>query len=122
MGVSIKNLGNYLKSSITRNSADALKTFNSLNIKPTSNYKLNQTNSSANSTQINETTMNSQTAVKARQSASLTHRHSNPGSSYSNASTNPSSFKSRMNGNYQQSAASTIANDASALPRIRINS
>ncbi len=111
VGVSIKNIGNYLKSTISRNNnnPENLKSFNSLNIK---------TNSS-NNTKANSSTTNGvlTDSNKVKNSANLQHRHSNPGGSTIHTSSGLASAKSRA---MQQNPLSD--NPANALPRIRINS
>ena len=102
VGVSIKNIGNYIKTSVSRNNPEGLKSFNSLNIKTTSNLK--NPNPSANIY-----------SDKARKSATLVHRHSNPSSSLSN--NHSSNHHVNSKGRTLQPNA-----EANALPRIRVQS
>jgi hypothetical protein len=113
VGVSIKNIGNYLKSSISRANPENLKSFNSLNIK--TNPKTNSSTATSNGNGI-LTDSN-----KVRNSANLQHRHSNPtGTSHvTHPHSAVSSAKSRV---LQQNSNSLSDNPANALPRIRINS
>ncbi len=102
VGVSIKNIGNYIKTSVSRNNPEGLKSFNSLNIKTASNLK----------------TPNPSTNIysdKGRKSATLVHRHSNPSSSLSN--THSSNHHVNSKSRTLQSNA-----EANALPRIRVQS
>ncbi len=134
VGVSIKNIGNYLKSSITRtsNAETNLKSFNSLNIKTKSSTTTTASNgnnsgsSAAGNTTNGMSTSNSNgvltESTKVKNSANLQHRHSNPtGGTVHLTSTNVSSAKSRV----LQANSNSISdnnNPANALPRIRINS
>lgn len=110
VGVSIKNIGNYLKTSVSRNNPEGLKSFNSLNIKTTtSNLKNNP------STNIY--------SEKGRKSATLVHRHSNPSSSLSTAHHGSSMTNHHVNSKTRgMQQNSTAITEASALPRIRVNS
>ncbi len=107
-------MGTYLKTSITRNSAEALKTFNSLNIKPSSTSNYTGNNKIGN---LSSSTMQSETngnATKARQqSTSLAHRHSNPGSSYSTMSSSNNQHQ-QYSSNHHQNHQHQMANGSSS--------
>lgn len=134
VGVSIKNIGTYLKSSLGRSISGStegnLKNFNNLNLKQSSqNYKINTSPSSQVAMHQNGNN------ADRRHSTTLIHRHSNPAGSLTNLSS--SIAASNTNGTAaatlrrhqttvlssspsSTSAATTAATDA-ALPRIKIN-
>lgn len=131
MGVSIKNIGTYMKSAMTTstNPESTLKSFNSLNIKPSSGYKSNfsspvSTTTATGTANANANNQTTDSASKPRQASNLVHRHSNPISSYSTSS-NPNSAMSMTVSNAAKSRAlqqtPNSLNDSAALPRIRIN-
>jgi hypothetical protein len=114
VGVSIKNIGNYLKTSLSRNTPDsALKALNNLNIKTNSspvpsNYK-------------------NEKGLKRNLNSSLMHRHSNPTQGTYTPTERMSSTNhhhhhhhssQRKNGSIQQ-----VTNNIpeKTLPQIRVN-
>lgn len=140
VGLSIKNIGNYLKSSnqnsktsvdttsttttptlINANSAN-INTHKSLNIKPNSTsaaaYKYNTTTTT--STTTTNQILNSDNLNKLRQQTSnLVHRNnSNPVQSYST----PANLASvGVTNNTHNSASKKRDSSTNALPRIRVN-
>lgn len=110
VGVSIKNVGNYLKTTISKTSAETLKSMNQA-YKPTSP---SPSKSNSNADVLN----------KMRQSTNLTHRHSNPAASYSTPANLPATGVSASSNKTRTLQKSTTIQDspAKALPRIRINS
>lgn len=115
VGVSIKNIGNYIKTSVSRGNPEngGLKSFNSLNIKTTSN-----------NLKTNPSTNHIYSSDKGRKSATLVHRHSNPSSSLSNNHHHASPLASHhhhVNSKPRALQQSTAA-EVNALPRIRVQS
>ena len=109
VGVSIKNIGNYIKTSVSRNNPEGLKSFNSLNIKTTtSNLKTPNNNNPPS---------NIYSSDKSRKSATLVHRHSNPSSSLSNNHSSSNNHHVNSKGRTLQQNSET-----NALPRIRVQS
>ena len=128
VGVSIKNIGSYLKTTVSKQNTESnLKTFNSLNVK--TNLK-NALSSPAQSTASNYQNSNVNTdLVKNRNSSNLVHRHSNPNPSFTNS--NQSNFlnqnvainapgSSKLK-NVQQIPNSLSDSTPKSLPRIKIN-
>jgi hypothetical protein len=105
VGVSIKNIGNYLKSSFSRTTPETIKSFNSINVKPSSAYNKANAISTPNNVLLANDSKPKQAA------ANLVHRHSNPIGSYATSNASHASAKNRVS-----------LNDATGLPRIRINS
>ena len=109
---------------MTKPSTDtALKSFNSLNVKSTNNYKTGLTSTTtvppSNTNNINN--MNSDSLSKNRQATHLVHRHSNPVSSYNNNQPNSNMQSTSKNKSIQQNQNSLTENTPNTLPRIRIN-
>jgi len=125
VGVSIKNIGNYLKSTISRssnnnNNPESLKSFNSLNIKTNSSN-----NTKTNSSTTNNNGVLTDSNSKVKNSANLQHRHSNPGGStihHHNQHTSSGLASAKSRAMQQQNSNPLSDNPANALPRIRINS
>lgn len=130
VGMSGKNIGTYLKSSLSKaGGAENLKSFNSLNIKPSAHaaYKISQS-----PTQTTQTTGGGESNSRSRQTT-LVHRHSNPVGSLANLIGASSPSPNLTNANHLkqrlQSAAATTVSTAitgesaatNALPRIKIN-
>lgn len=123
-----KNIGTYLKSSLSKaGGAENLKSFNSLNIKPSAHaaYKISQSPTQTGGG-------GSESNSRSRQST-LVHRHSNPVGSLANLVGASSPSPNLTNANHLkqrlQSAAATTVSTAiagesaatNALPRIKIN-
>lgn len=130
--MSAKSMGTYLKSSLSKGGAENLKSFNSLNIKPSMQaaYKQLSSNSPSPSNHTNGTNGNESHGSRGRHSSTTTlvHRHSNPAGSLVNlvgSSPSPSSssnLKQRLQSATAVSTPITAADSpANALPRIKIN-
>ncbi len=107
--MSIKNIGNYIKTSVSRGNPEGLKSFNSLNIKTTTN-NLKQ-----------NPPANVYADAKGRKSATLVHRHSNPSSSMS-SNHHASQMANHHVNSKSRALQQTTAAEVNALPRIRVNS
>lgn len=121
--MSIKSIGTYLKSSLSKGGAENLKSFNSLNIKPgtpTATYKISSSPSPVGPE-----------PSRSRQST-LVHRHSNPAGSLVNlTSSSPAPNVINPSGTLRRQPSSSTAASTpisaesptnAALPRIKINS
>jgi hypothetical protein len=156
VGMNLKNIGTYLKSSLVKNLAGGTsgtrhgadnpsETIKSINLKTSASSASSYTGSHRHSASSNNNNNNANIIIDSnhhhnsggnshynnnrqqaapRQSANLTHRHSNPLSSYTNTNvlgssnnSNQPTSKSRL-----QAAASVTEATTNALPRIRINS
>jgi hypothetical protein len=145
-GVNLKNIGSYLKSSLVKNltggsvgnsSSNPSETIKSINLKTSAStasaYYTHRHSASAapsNANIIIDSNHNSNHhhsthRTAQRQSTNLTHRQSNPLSSYTNTNVLGSAGGNHQPSSKSRMQAANSVNDpptANALPRIRINS